>query len=107
MTGGTLPVGVADGADDEADAGLVESAEGVVEVDGDGGMLAASRRIRFSPLLQGRSPASRLLMTDCQSMWASSVAPSVIEVTVLTKQVKSSRCSHPALMTRLQAASRE
>ena len=102
MTGGTLPVGVADGADDEADGGLVESAEGVVEVDGDAG-----RRIRFSPLLQGRSPASRLLMTDCQSMWASSVAPSVIEVTVLTKQVKSSRCSHPALMTRLQAASRE
>ena len=108
MTGGTLPVGVADGADDEADAGLVESAEGVVEVDGDaGGDAAASRRIRFSPLLQGRSPASRLLMTDCQSMWASSVAPSVIEVTVLTKQVKSSRCSHPALMTRSQAASRE
>jgi hypothetical protein len=31
-------------------------------------MLAASRRIRFSPLPQGRSPAARLLMSDCQLM---------------------------------------
>src|ERR1035441_6231428 len=30
-------------------------------------MLAASLSTRFSPLLQGRSPVSRLLMTDCQS----------------------------------------
>src|SRR5260370_834446 len=51
-------------------------------------MLAASFRIRFSPLPQGRSPASRLLMTDSQSMWASSVAPSVIEVTVVAKQLE-------------------
>ena len=70
-------------------------------------MLAASRRIRLSPLLQGRSPASRVVMTDCQSMWASSVPPSVIEVTVLTKESKSSRCSHPEPMTSSQAASRE
>jgi hypothetical protein len=34
---GTLPVRVADGAGDEADAGLVESAERFVEVDGDAG----------------------------------------------------------------------
>ena len=45
-------------------------------------MLAASRRIRFSPLPQGRSPASRLLMTDCQSIWASSVPQPVSEVPV-------------------------
>jgi len=70
-------------------------------------MLAASLSIRFSPLLQGRSPVSRLVMTDCQSMWASSVTPSVSEVPVLTKRVKSSRCSHPELMTSSQAASRE
>jgi len=34
MIGGTLSVGVADGADDEGDAGVVESGERVVEVDG-------------------------------------------------------------------------
>ena len=108
MIGGTLAVRVADSADDEGDAGLVESAEGVVEVDGmPAAMLAASRRSRFSPLPQGRSPASRLLMTDCQSMWASSVLQSVSEVPVVTKRVKSSRCSHPVLMTRSQAASRD
>ncbi len=70
-------------------------------------MLAASRRSRFSPLPLGRSPASRLAMTASQSMWASSVTPSVIEVRVLTNELKSSRCSHPAPMTSSQAASRE
>ena len=108
MIGGTLPVGMADGADDEADAGAVESAEGVVEVDGDpGGVLPASRRIRFSPLLQGRSPAARLAMADCQSMWARSVAPPVTGAAVVTKRAKSSRCSQPAPMIRSQAASKE
>lgn len=70
-------------------------------------MLAASRRIRFSPLLQGRSPVSRLAMADCQSMWAGSVAPPVTVEAVATKRAKSSRCSQPAPMIRLQAASRE
>ena len=70
-------------------------------------MLAASLRVRLSPLLQGRSPVSRLVMAACQSMWASSVTPSVIEVPVLTKQQKSSRCSHPVPMISSQAASRE
>jgi hypothetical protein len=37
VIGGTLAVGVADGLDDEADAGLVEAAERVVEVYGDAG----------------------------------------------------------------------
>ena len=78
MIGGTLPVGMADGADDEADAGAVESAEGVVEVDGDpGGDAGCQPQDPVSPLLQGRSPASRLAMADCQSMWVSSVAPPV------------------------------
>src|SRR6266567_4611891 len=105
MISGTLPIRVADGADDEADAGLVESAERIVEVDGDASaMLAGSRRIRFSPLLQGRSPPSRLLMTACQSIWASSVTPSVIEGPVVTKRAKSSRCSQPVPMTSSQAA---
>jgi hypothetical protein len=36
-TGGTLAVGVADGLDDEGDAGLVESGQRAVEVDGDAG----------------------------------------------------------------------
>jgi hypothetical protein len=98
MISGTLAVGMADGAHDEADAGLVESAEGVVEVDGmPAAMLAASRNTRFS-LLQGRSPVSRLVMTACQSMWASSVTPSDSEVPVLMKHVKSPRRSHPVLM---------
>ena len=70
-------------------------------------MLAASRKIRFSPPLQGRSPVSRPVMAACQSMWARSVTPLVIEVTVLTKRAKSARCSHPAPMTSSLAASRE
>ena len=37
MICGTLAVRVADSGDDEGDAGLVESAEGVVDVDGDAG----------------------------------------------------------------------
>jgi len=37
MICGTLAVRVADGSDDEGDAGLVESAEGVVEVGRDAG----------------------------------------------------------------------
>ncbi len=107
MIGGTLPVGMADGADDEADAGAVESAEVSLRLTGiPAAMLAASRRIRFSPLLQGRSPASRLAMADCQSMRASSVAPPVTGAAVVTKRAKSSRCSQPALMIRSQAASR-
>jgi len=108
MIGGTLSVGVADGLDDEGDAGLVESAERVVEVDGDpGGDAGCQPQDRFSPLLQGRSPASRLVMTACQSMQASSVTPSVSEVPVLMNRAKSSRCSHPVPMTSSQAASRE
>src|SRR6266404_9743094 len=35
VAGGPLAVGVADGADDEADVGLVQAGERVVEVDGD------------------------------------------------------------------------
>src|SRR6266540_1973180 len=61
-------------------------------------MLAASRRIRFSPPLQGRCPASRLAMAACQSIWASLVTPSVSGVPVRMKRAKSSRCSHPVLM---------
>jgi hypothetical protein len=59
MIGGTLAVRVADSADDEGDAGLAESAEGVVEVDGmPAAMLAASRGSRFSPLPQGTGAGS-------------------------------------------------
>src|SRR5487761_1194509 len=57
MTGGTLPVGVADGADDEADAGLVESAEGVVEVDGDaGGDACCQPQDPVLPAAAGKEP---------------------------------------------------
>jgi hypothetical protein len=108
VIGVTLPVGMADGADDEADAGAVESLSVSLRLTGiPAAMLAASRRIRFSPLPQGRSPASRLAMADCQSMWASSVVPPVTGAAVVTKRAKSSRCSQPAPMTRSQAVSRE
>jgi hypothetical protein len=67
-------------------------------------MLAARRRIRSS--LQGSCPVPRLVIAACQSIWASSVTPSVIEVLARMRRVKSSRCSHPVLMSSSQAASR-
>jgi hypothetical protein len=99
---------MAGGTDDEADAGLVESAERVVEIDGDAVGDAGCRwQYRVLPAAAWEKPGIAAADDDCQSMWASSVTPSVIEVTVLAKRVKSSRCSHPVLMTSSQAASRE
>src|SRR5271165_3420011 len=57
VIGGTLPVGMADGADDEADAGAVESAEGVVEVDGDpGGDAGCQPQDPVLPAAAGEEP---------------------------------------------------
>jgi hypothetical protein len=54
---GTLAVGVADGADDEGDAGPVESAEGVVEVDGDAGRNAGCQpQDPVLPAAAGKKP---------------------------------------------------
>ena len=68
-------------------------------------MLAATRSVRFSPPLQGSCPVSRPVMTACQSISASSVTPSVIEVPARMKQAKSSRCSQLVPMSSSQAAS--
>ena len=103
---GALAVGVADGADDEVDAGLVEAAERLVKVDGDaGGDAGRQAQGPVLPPLQGSCPVSRAVMAACQSISASSVTPSVSEVPVRMKQVKSSRCSQWVLMSSSQAAS--
>jgi hypothetical protein len=93
---GALAVGVADGADDEADVCVVESAERVVEVDGDAdGDAGGQPQYPVLPAAAGQEPVSRLVMAACQSMRASSVAPSDSEVPVVMKRAKSGRRSHP------------
>jgi len=106
--GGALAVRVTDSADDEGDAGLVESAEGVVEVDWDAdGDAGCQPQDPALPAAAGKEPGiaggDDGLPVDVGEFGA----PSVIEVTVLTKESKSSRCSHPEPMTSSQAASRE
>lgn len=57
MICGTLAVRVADSADDEGDAGLAESAEGVVEVDGDaGGDAGCQPQDPVLPAAAGKEP---------------------------------------------------
>ena len=57
MICGTLAVRVADSADDEGDAGLVESAEGVVKVDGDaGGDAGCQPQDPVLPAAAGKEP---------------------------------------------------
>jgi hypothetical protein len=60
VIGGTLPVGMADGADDKADAGAVESAEGVVvEGNGDpGGGAGCQPRDPVLPVAAGEEPGT-------------------------------------------------
>ncbi|HYZ56918.1 MAG TPA: hypothetical protein VE733_25940 [Streptosporangiaceae bacterium] len=69
--------------------------------------LAASRRIRCSPLEQGSSPASSAAMAAGQSMAAIVVVPSVMLVPWLMKRpVKSSRSRNvPFAMSRPTPAS--
>lgn len=56
-TGGTLAVRVPDSTDEEADAGLVESAEGVVEVDGGaGGDAGCHAQEPVFPAAAGKEP---------------------------------------------------
>ena len=71
-------------------------------------MLAARRRSRRSPLLQGSSPASSAVMAAAQSMLAIMVPASLMLVpAVMNRLVKSSRCSqHPqSMMSSVPASS--
>lgn len=57
IIGGTLAVGVADGPDDEGDAGVVESGQRVVEVDGDsGGDAGCQSQDPVLPAAAGKTP---------------------------------------------------
>jgi hypothetical protein len=71
-------------------------------------MLAARRRARRSPPLQGSSPASSAVTAASQSMLASMVPVSLLSgPTVTNRVVKSSRCSQqPHPMMNSAAASR-
>jgi len=53
LIGGTLGIGVANRADDDADAGPVEATEGLVEVDGDARLVEADHLNRLGPIEQG------------------------------------------------------
>src|SRR6266446_43494 len=104
---GALAVGVAGGADDEADAGLVEAAEGVVKVDGDadgdaGGqpqypvLAAAAGEVTGIAAGDGGLPVDLGQLGDAVGERGAGA----------DKAAKSSRCSHPVLMRSSQAASR-
>jgi len=108
VIGGTLPVGMADGADDEADAGAVESAEGVVEVDGDpGGDAGCQPQDPVLPAAAGEEPGIAAgdggLPVDVGELGGAAGDRGGGG----DEAAKSSRCSQPAPMIRSQAASRE
>jgi hypothetical protein len=98
-----------DGLDDEDGVAVVDPRQGVVEADGiPAAMLAARRKMRRSPPLQGSSPTSRAVMAASQSMLAISSPLSPLPAMVMNRLVKSSRSSQqPEPMMRLVPASSE
>jgi hypothetical protein len=95
-----LPGDAGDGLDGQGRVALVDAGQASLRLTGvPAAMLAARRRTRRSPLLQGSSLASSAAIAASQSMLASMVPWSLPSTAVMNRLVKSSRRSqqpHPA-----------